>query len=112
MIDSASAVPARARAVIRPAHPRRTAKGSRAGCPGGRGWHLGWRSGAAERVNRTHPPAGAWNQSSSPAATRAPAKDLFVDTLHAVQHLLEGESLPESLSRRCAHPATCGGIGD
>src|SRR3954452_19451135 len=50
MIDSASAVLACARAVIQPTHPRRTAKGRRAGCPGWAGWHPGWRSGAAERV--------------------------------------------------------------
>jgi hypothetical protein len=47
MIDSASAVPACARAVIQPTHPRRTAKGSRAGCPAP---FAAWRSGAAERV--------------------------------------------------------------
>jgi hypothetical protein len=44
MIDSASAVPACARAVDA---GRRTAKGSRAGCPTP---FAGWRSGAADRV--------------------------------------------------------------
>jgi hypothetical protein len=47
MIGSAAAVLACARAVIRPTHPRRTAKGCRAGCPA---TFVGWRSGAAERV--------------------------------------------------------------
>jgi hypothetical protein len=41
MVDSAAAVPACARAVIQPTHPRRTAKGSRAGCPGGWERHSG-----------------------------------------------------------------------
>jgi hypothetical protein len=58
MIGSAAAVGACARAVIWPTHPRRTVKGSRAGCTGGWERHSGWRSGAAERVNRTRPPAG------------------------------------------------------
>jgi hypothetical protein len=53
MIDSAAAVSACARAVIRPTHPRRTAKGSRAG---GTAPFGGWRFDAAERVTR--PPAG------------------------------------------------------
>src|SRR3954468_22450061 len=44
MVDSASAVPACARAVDA---GRRTAKGIRAGCPDP---FAGWRSGAAERV--------------------------------------------------------------
>jgi len=44
MIDSASVVPACARAVDA---ARRTAKGIRAGCPDP---FAGWRSGAAERV--------------------------------------------------------------
>jgi hypothetical protein len=46
-IGSAAPVLACARAVIRPTHPRRTAKGIRAGCPDP---FVGWRSGAAERV--------------------------------------------------------------
>jgi hypothetical protein len=47
MVGSAAAVLACARAVDA---GRRTAKGSRAGCPGWAGWHPGWRSGATERV--------------------------------------------------------------
>jgi len=47
MVGSAAAVLACARAVIQPAHPRRTAKGRRAGCPSPFG---GWRSGATERA--------------------------------------------------------------
>ena len=50
MVGSVAAVFACARAVIWPARPRRTAKGRRAGCPGGWEQHSGWRSGAAERV--------------------------------------------------------------
>ena len=57
MVGSAAAVPACARAVIQPTHPRRGPKGHSAGGTGRVGWHP-WRSGAAERVNRTHPPAG------------------------------------------------------
>jgi hypothetical protein len=47
MIDSAAAVPACARAVIRPTHPRRGTKGHSAS---GTGPFVPWRSGAAERV--------------------------------------------------------------
>ena len=47
MIDSAAAVPACARAVMWPTHPRRGRKGNSA-C--GTGPFGTWRSGAAERV--------------------------------------------------------------
>jgi hypothetical protein len=52
-----AAVPACARAVIQPTHPRRGPKGNSAGCPGWVGTAFPWRSGAAERMNRTRPPA-------------------------------------------------------
>ena len=39
MVDSAAAVPACARAVMSPTHPRRGPKGNSAGCPGRAGWH-------------------------------------------------------------------------
>jgi len=49
MLGSAATVPACARAVIWPAHPRRAHR-CRAGCPGGRERHSWWQSGAAECV--------------------------------------------------------------
>jgi hypothetical protein len=56
MIGSAAAVLACARAVIWPTHPAPHGEVEPGWLPGWVGRHSGWRSGAAERVNRTHPP--------------------------------------------------------